>query len=131
MSWYDAFKDVLSIAQKADNLELYRQLLELQKELQEMQQENFELKKENAQLKEQLDKTTKMVYVRDKNYYIEKADDSTEDGPFCPRCWDKDRNQARLGKFRYDLKCNVCGLVVGDENIRRDQERLKNYEFNL
>ena len=29
MSLYDAMKDVISIAQKADNIELYRQLLDL------------------------------------------------------------------------------------------------------
>ena len=29
MGLYDAFKDALSVAQKADNVELYRQLLDL------------------------------------------------------------------------------------------------------
>ena len=29
MGFYDAFKDALSVAQKADNVELYRHLLDL------------------------------------------------------------------------------------------------------
>ena len=29
MSLYDAFKDAMNMAQKADNIELYRQLLDL------------------------------------------------------------------------------------------------------
>ena len=32
MGWYEIFKDVLSMAQKADNVELVRQLLAMQKE---------------------------------------------------------------------------------------------------
>lgn len=125
------FKDVLSTAQKADNIELIKQLLELQKELQAMQQSNFELTKENAKLKEELELKRQMKYDGEHNYYFAITDPSTKDGPFCPKCWEKDHKQARLSKFRYDLKCNVCGLVVGDKNTRLDFENLKNSGINL
>ena len=37
MGFYDAFKDVLNMAQKADNIDLYRQLLDLSAQALEMQ----------------------------------------------------------------------------------------------
>lgn len=51
MSFYDAFKDAMSIAQKADNVELYRQLLDLSSQALDLQAEVLRLKEENAELK--------------------------------------------------------------------------------
>ncbi len=44
MSFYDGFKDVLSVAQKADNIDLYRKLLDLSAQALEMQDEITQLK---------------------------------------------------------------------------------------
>ena len=38
MGFYDAFKDVVKLAQKADNLELYRQLLDLSAQALDLQE---------------------------------------------------------------------------------------------
>lgn len=46
MGFYDAFKDVVKLAQKADNLELYRQLLDLSAQALDLQEENIKLKEE-------------------------------------------------------------------------------------
>jgi len=130
MGWYEMFKDALAMAQKADNVELYKQLVDLQKELQEMQEINFELKKENAELREQLEKKRKMVYVPDKNYYVEKIDDAKEDGPFCSRCWEGERRQARLFKWGFNkLKCNVCSNVIDISHDQDDENPFSDY-FN-
>ena len=43
MGFYDAFKDVLNMAQKADNIDLYRQLLDLSAQALEMQEEIIKL----------------------------------------------------------------------------------------
>ena len=51
MGFYDAFKDVLNMAQKADNIDLYRQLLDLSVQALEMQEEIVRLKAENKELK--------------------------------------------------------------------------------
>lgn len=129
MGWYEIFKDVLSMAQKADNVELVRQLLAMQKELQDMQQINFGLTRENMKLKELLSVQNQMQYDSEHNYYLAITDSSQKDGPFCPKCWDKDRKQARLAKFGYDLQCNVCRLVVGNENERHANEKMKSQSF--
>ena len=50
MGFYDAFKDALSMAQKADNVDLYRQLLELCAQALDLQEENARLRNENAEL---------------------------------------------------------------------------------
>ena len=49
MGFYDAFKDVLNMAQKADNIDLYRQLLDLSAQALEMQEEIIKLKAENKE----------------------------------------------------------------------------------
>ena len=51
MSFYEAFKDAINIAQKADNVDLYRQLLDLSAQALDLQAEVLRLKEENAELK--------------------------------------------------------------------------------
>ena len=55
MGFYDAFKDVVNVAQKADNVELYKQLLDLGAQALELQEENARLTRENEDLKKQKD----------------------------------------------------------------------------
>ena len=45
MGIYDAFKDALNVAQKADNVELYRKLLDLSAQALDLQAENARLKR--------------------------------------------------------------------------------------
>ena len=47
MGWYEALKDGISVAQKADNLQLVRDLLEAQQQI-------FDLVNENNQLKDEI-----------------------------------------------------------------------------
>lgn len=129
MGWYDMFKDALSMAQKADNIDLVRQLLDMQKELQDLQQCNLDLTKENASLREELEKRALMTYDDDNNYYMVKEKDGTLTGRYCPKCWDKERKQSRLAKFNLDLRCNVCGTVVGDKNIEQAKKEADDYNF--
>ena len=51
MGFYEVLKDVINLAQKADNVELYRKLLDLSAQAMDMQAEIAKLKEENAQLK--------------------------------------------------------------------------------
>ena len=51
MGIYDAFKDALNVAQKADNVELYRKLLDLSAQALDLQAENARLKEENTELR--------------------------------------------------------------------------------
>ena len=51
MSFYDAIKDAVNLAQKADNVELYRQLLDLSAQALDLQAEVARLREENIALR--------------------------------------------------------------------------------
>lgn len=56
MGWYEALKDGISVAQKADNLQLVRDLLEAQQQI-------FDLVNENNQLKEEIKRLNEVVNI--------------------------------------------------------------------
>ena len=93
------------MAQKADNVELVRQLLAMQKNL-GYATDKFWTYKENMKLKELLSVQNQMQYDSEHNYYLAITVQAKR-WSICPKCWDKDRKQARLAKFGYDLQCNV------------------------
>lgn len=84
MGLYDAFKDAISVAQKADNLELYRQLLDLSAQALDLQAEIAKLTEENKKLKAEL--TTKSAIVRHKGAYITLESDEKAI-PYCAICY--------------------------------------------
>ena len=51
MGWYEAIKDGITAAQKADNIPLVNNLIEAQKQILDLIYENNKLKNENAELK--------------------------------------------------------------------------------
>ena len=61
MGLYDAMKDAINLAQKADNIELYRQLLDLSAQALELQAEVARLKEENAELKKRRNVADRVV----------------------------------------------------------------------
>lgn len=61
MGLYEAFKDVITVAQKADNVELYRQLLDLSAQALDMQAEIARLKEENTELKKRRDVASEII----------------------------------------------------------------------
>lgn len=106
----DTAKDVITLVQKADNLELVKQVLALQKDIMGMMEENRELKDQLRELKEQLH-TKRALTVRGNQYWLKK-EDGTEDGPFCTACQDSDSKLIRLteGAKRGYFFCQVCEL---------------------
>ena len=61
MGLYEAFKDAISVAQKADNVELYRQLLDLSAQALDMQAEIARLKEENTELRKRRDVASEII----------------------------------------------------------------------
>jgi hypothetical protein len=106
----DTAKDVITLVQKADNLELVKQVLALQKDIMSMMDENHELKDQIRKLKDQSD-TKQALTVRGNQYWLKK-EDGTEDGPFCTACQDSDSKLIRLseGAGRGYFFCQVCEL---------------------
>jgi regulator of replication initiation timing len=103
-------KDVVTLVQKADNLELVKQILALQSDIMKMMEENRVLRDENLTLKEQLHAKKTLVF-RNNHYWMPKEDGS-EDGPFCSACQDGYGQLARMteGATRGYYFCKVCQI---------------------
>lgn len=95
MGIYDVAKDALSIAQKADNIDLYQKILEIQALALDLQYDNSKLIEEIKKLKRDEEIDSKLIF-KNNSYYMK--DNEKEDGPFCSMCWDKDRKLVRMHK---------------------------------
>ena len=85
MGWYEAIKDGITAAQKADNIPLVNNLIEAQKQILYLIYENNKLKNENAELKTKKDLTDKIE--RHKDAYITLKCDSQK-LIYCSNCFD-------------------------------------------
>ena len=107
MGLYEGIKDVASIVQKADNIELYRQLLDLSAQALDLQNKVNELTAENDSLKKQRDIEAKICRHKEDLYITLKDNDSGL--LYCASCWDNNR---KLIQVRCDengeFTCPVC-----------------------
>ena len=111
MSFYDAFKDAISVAQKADNVELYRKLLDLSAQALELQAEINRLTEENEKLKKNIDIESKIV--RHEQPFV-TLDGGNENIRYCSTCWAKNRTLIQVrcnddGHFRCP-ECQTSGI---------------------
>lgn len=112
MSFYDALKDVIGIAQKSDNIELYRQLLDLGAQALEMQAEIAKLREENAELKRVHDMEQEILYHLDA--YVTKKTDSIPI-KYCAACWvDKKKLVPMQDVGMANYKCPLCQSQIVD-----------------
>ena len=93
MAFYDAFKDAISLAQKADNIELYKQLLDLSAQALDLQAENAKLKEENTELKKKKDVEGQIIRHRDP--YITLKDENPQLF-YCSHCFDSEHVLVQL-----------------------------------
>ena len=93
MAIFDEIKSIASVLQEAGKIEQYRQILEVQSQLLQMQNDLGKISRENYELKEKL--RTKENIVFQNNVYWTKGTTGEMDGPFCSRCWDKNRDLLR------------------------------------
>lgn len=109
MGFYDAFKDALKLAQKADNLELYRQLLDLGTQALDLQEENARLKEEIHNLRKEKD--IEHHIVRHTQPFI-TLDDDEQNLPYCAICWAKEKKlyQMLMQSYYGEMKavCKNC-----------------------
>ena len=121
MGFFEAFKDVIKVAQKTDNIDLYRQLLDLGAQALELQEENVRLKAENEKLKFRNNLEDKVVRYNDP--FITLNDDKQEI-KYCSRCWDVDRVlvQVRCMENGY-FNCPNCN----NKGIYDKQKATQNY----
>lgn len=112
MGLYDAFKDLLNVAQKADNLDLYRRLLDLSAQALELQAENTKLKEENAELKRVKDVEDDIEYYIDA--FVTRKSDS-KPIKYCAACWVDKRKLIPIQDQKYDnYICPLCNTRIYD-----------------
>lgn len=86
---YEAAKDAANILKEAGKIEEYQKILDLLAKLLEMQNKIIELEKENKSLNEKFEIKEKLAYKN--NCYW-----NGEDGPFCSRCFEKNKDLIRM-----------------------------------
>lgn len=125
MGLYEAFKDAISVAQKADNVELYRQLLDLSAQALDMQAEIAKLKEENAELKRRKDIANKIV--RHNNPFITLNGDE-QNLCYCSHCWDSQQLLIQLNCFENGTfecpHCKAKGVYDAQMKFQADAEML-------
>ena len=115
MGLYDSFKDVLSVAQKADNIELYKQLLDLSAQALDLQNENARLVTENTELKRI------RVLEDDLEYYpipylTRKSD--TKEIYYCAACWASKKALVPLQRVHQGkYQCGLCKTYIHEKDI--------------
>jgi hypothetical protein len=109
VSILETVKDVVSLVQKVDNIDLLKQILSLQSDVQKLYGENLALREDVALLKEKL-RLKETLRFHDGNYFLIRNDGS-EDGPFCQICHDVDGKLVRLVNAMYgEPICTFCTI---------------------
>lgn len=111
----DAVKKLADLAMKTQNIELQEGILELREQLLFAKEALLNAKEEISDLKEETRRLTREIEKKEEiskvkmilkrgAYYVKDSDD----GPFCPRCFDVDSRQIRLSKVGPILDCPQC-----------------------
>lgn len=104
MGLWSKLKTIFIILRKADKIEEYSQIIETQEALIEMQEKIELLKGENQELKEKL-RNKETLDFRNGAYWQKESGD----GPFCPLCWDKEKDLIRLAYTNSSYsRCPAC-----------------------
>ncbi len=119
MSLYDGVKDLLKTVQKADNIELYKQLLDLGQQALDMQAEIQRLQSELSELKKKDDREQRII--RHKNLYITLLNDANRT-VYCAHCWDNNQKLVQVSiENSGSFTCPHCHIidVLDDDDISR------------
>jgi len=91
MGLYDAAKDAAKILKEAGKIDEYQKILDLIDDLFDKRERIDRLETENKELREKL-KITDEYEFKNNAYYNKE----TGDGPFCSRCFDKNKELIRI-----------------------------------
>jgi len=117
MSFYDAFKDAVNMAQKADNIDLYRQLLDLSAQALDLQAEVARLREENLELKRRRDVSSKIIRHEEPCITLEG---NTTTIYYCSHCWDSEQLLIQLNcQENGTFECSRCGAKGNYDNEKK------------
>ena len=108
------FGTAIELMKKGSQLEAQAQIQKLQEQYLELHAENLELKQKLLELNDKSEMNKNMMF-KEPFFYLMEGD--SEVGPFCPRCWQKDKNQVRVvstpDSYNHAQQCQVCGMGFG------------------
>lgn len=102
MSYIEAIKLAIDLAEKLKNADLLEALLKARLEGVKIGEENLQLREENQKLREELQ--LQGALIPEHNAYWMKDDDGKLDGPFCSNCWDVNKLLVRMYFSIYESK---------------------------
>jgi ribosomal protein L37AE/L43A len=121
MGWYEAIKDLVTVADRLRDADLKHRLADVQLEYAKLAEENVRLRQELLDLREHA-QTRQEMHYQDNVYWRRSGQDKVE-GPFCPKCLDGQDKPARMSERSGDSfwRCPVCNTAIrkpGAEPVR-------------
>ena len=112
MGWYEAFKDMVTVADRLRDAELKQRLAAVQVEDAKLAEETAALRQELTDLRGWAQARKEMQY-RDNVYWRSTGEGQTE-GPFCPKCLDGNHRATRMSDYSdlHTWMCPVCECAI-------------------
>jgi hypothetical protein len=108
------FSTAVELIKKGSQMEAQAQIQRLQEQYLGLHAENLEIKQELLDLKAKYTEQKNMVF--DEPFFFELVGER-RDGPFCPRCWQRDGKKCRVvntpDSYHGSQKCGVCDSLFG------------------
>jgi hypothetical protein len=101
------FGTAIELMKKGSQLDAQAQIQKLQEQYLELHAENLELKQRLLEIENFAKEDESMVY-EEPFFYLVEGDE--KEGPFCPKCWQKDHKNAGLKIYRI---VTIAHLYVG------------------
>ena len=112
MGWYEALKDVLTVADRLRDAELKQRLAAVQVECANLAEDNARMRQELVEMRQQVQTRQEMKWRE--NVYWRELDGGNTEGPFCPKCLDGSGKASRMAERSEDTfwRCPVCLTAV-------------------
>jgi hypothetical protein len=113
-----SFSEIFTVLKKTATVEDQQKLIELQEATFGLREEKLRLEQENQQLREELDLRKSVKF--EKPFYWHVKDDGSQDGPFCPGCYDQHGKLIRMHEGRNGyMQCTSCKFgCAGPDHAR-------------
>lgn len=120
------FSTIIELVKKGSQMEAQAQIQKLQEQYLELHAVKLELKQELMELKEKYEQKEQMIFEEP---FFYKGNGENKEGPFCPRCWQKDNKICRVIKtpdsYHGDEICQVCDQKFGKGKPRPTQRVIR------
>lgn len=106
MGFVDKIIETAKLAQRIDNIELYRKILDLQAEALDLVEQ---IRQKDEVIKDLQEKLAIQGQMKYEAPFYWRIDGDARDGPYCQQCWDNNRKVIRLQGDRHGAwDCPTC-----------------------